>query len=161
MVGSMTIRVQRHTRLARRNRMPGDCMTCMAMSGSGVRMGTARIRAVRRRIQPASRRARSGCTGAAAGTTTRGSAVRRTATGARLGTGASALAFVCSAVPSSRPPVGSLGRPEHRQDRLADRRGQRVPGLDHLGQIRVNRGVFGTNCTGFCTAGFRNRRFSR
>ena len=30
-----------------------------------------------------------------------------------------------------RPPAGSLGRPEHRQDRLADLRGQGWPGLDH------------------------------
>ena len=36
------------------------------------------------------------------------------------------------------PHCGSLSRPEHRQDRLADRRWQRWPGIDQVAQSRVD-----------------------
>ena len=60
-----------------------------------------------------------------------------------------------------RPPAGSLGRPEHRQDRLADRWGQRWPGLDHSGQIAVDWSKPVTDCSAFCSACSRFRHTAR
>ena len=51
------------------------------------------------------------------------------------------------------PPAGSLGRPEHRQDRLTDHWWQGVPDLDHLGQFGVDWGVpVFRHCIWRCTA---------
>jgi hypothetical protein len=58
-------------------------------------------------------RARPGCSGAVAGIASPTTAVRRSAAGARLTPGATAWAFVCSAVPSSKV-AGGVNRPAER-----------------------------------------------
>ena len=98
----------RHILLAVRSRMRGVCMTCTATCLSGVRTGTAITRAVRRPIRLVLHRARTGCTGAAVGSSAPSPAVRRPATGARLTPRSTTWGFVCSTVPSSKVAGGGI-----------------------------------------------------
>ena len=71
--------------------MPGDCMTCMGMCGSGVRTGKGVILQEVQQTRLDLHQARSGFTAAVAGTTTAGTAVRRIAATARRTAGSTTL----------------------------------------------------------------------
>ena len=79
----------RPTPSVRRSRTPSACMTCTATSGSGAGTGMMRVTTLSRprKIPGGLMGPRTGCSGAGAGATTRGTRGRRTASGSCRGTG--------------------------------------------------------------------------
>ena len=84
----------RRTLRARRSRMLLGYMTCTGTYGSGVRIGMKRMGQKRWTILVVLQRARSACFAAAAGSSTPGTAGRRSVAGSRLGTGTTSWASV-------------------------------------------------------------------
>ena len=124
MRGSMSTPEGRRIRWVRSRRTRGACTTCTATCGSGARTGSGIGTTPRRRwtIPRVRQEARTGCTGAAVGATTRPTAGRRTATGTTLATatrttasasrGQYALLKACPSSPAKSGEEHRLGPPQ-------------------------------------------------